>query len=215
MGQDANRAVALQTLRAFGYERKFKRRETMIARGDAGTSVAIIDSGVVRVSLFGSDGRELALALFGPGQLVGEISAIDGKERTADVVAVGNVTATILSGSDFKRLLYSDKDVSEFVCKLLCERIRSTTAYAESQALNSLAGRLTIYFINHGIEQENGSLSLPDLPSQSELARLVGGARESVNRQFRLWRDEGLLIAQGKGYVVPDPVRLQEVAMAE
>ena len=215
MSEEASRSEALGILRQLGHQRTFKRRETMIARGDPGTTVAIIDSGVVRVSLFGPDGRELALALFSAGQLVGEMSAIDGHERTADVIAVGDVNATLIPVSEFKRVAYSNPAVAEFVCRLLCDRVRSTTAYAESYALNSLAGRLSIYFVNNGIEQDDGSLSLIDLPSQSELARLVGGARESVNRQFRMWRDAGLLVLEGKGYIVPDPIRLQEEAMSE
>lgn len=209
------RKNALQVLRDHGRERNFEARQTIYARGDRGDSLAIIDSGVVRISVFGSDGRELALALLGPGDVVGEISVIDQKERAADVIAVGKVTLTMIAATEVRPLLYTSKVVTDFFYELLCERIRSANAHAESQALNSLAGRLSLYFVNHGEEQEDGSLTLPDLPSQSELARLVGVARESVNRQFRVWREAGLLTLEGNGYLVPDPVRLQEAAMTE
>lgn len=204
---------ALSVLRSWGREQKFNARQTIFARGDAGDSLAIIDSGVVRVSVFNVDGRELALALLGPGDVIGEISVIDAKERTADVIAVGRVNITLISAKDVRGLLHTDRAVTDFFFDLLCERIRSANAHAESQALNSLAGRLSIFFVNNGKEQEDGSLLLADLPSQSELARLVGGARESVNRQFRAWREQGLLCSEGEGYRVTDPVRLQEEAV--
>lgn len=145
--------------------------------------------------------------------MIGEISVIDAKERTADVIAVGRVNITLISAKDVRGLLHTDRAVTDFFFDLLCERIRSANAHAESQALNSLAGRLSIFFVNNGKEQEDGSLLLADLPSQSELARLVGGARESVNRQFRAWREQGLLCSEGEGYRVTDPVRLQEEAV--
>lgn len=206
---------ALDVLRTLGRERTYKARQTIFARGDMGDSLAIVESGVVRISLFGPDGRELALALLGVGQVIGELAAIDGLERAADVIAVGSVKVTMISASELRQVLYSNQVVSEYFFAMLCERVRSTNTYAESHALNSLAGRLSIYFVNNGFEQDDGSLALPDLPSQSELARLVGGARESVNRQFRSWRDAGLLVPTTNGYTVPDPVRLQESAMAE
>lgn len=210
-----NRAEALDIMRGFGREKSFSARQTIYGRGDSGETLAIVESGVVRISLFGTDGRELALALLGPGDVIGEISAIDGKNRAADAIAVGAVTVTVIQGSDLRHMLRTDPTVQSFFFDMLCDRIRSANAYAESHALNSLAGRLSIYFVNNGSEQEDGSIVLKNLPSQSELARLVGGARESVNRQFRSWRDAGLLIAEGSGYIVPDPVELQESAMAD
>jgi len=206
---------ALDILRSLGRERVYKARQTIFARGDMGDSLAIVESGVVRISLFGPDGRELALALLGAGQVIGELAAIDGKERAADVIAVGSVKVSMISASDLRQVLYSNQVLAEYFFAMLCERVRSTNSYAESHALNSLAGRLSIYFVNNGFEEDDGSISLPDLPSQSELARLVGGARESVNRQFRSWRDAGLLVPKDGGYTVPDPVRLQESAMAD
>lgn len=215
MQDRAKRAQALETLRHCGREKVFQARQTIFVRGDKGDSLAIVESGVVRISVFGSDGRELALALLGPGDVIGEISVIDNRDRAADVIAVGRVKVTVIPAKEARRLIYEDHDVTDFFLELLCDRIRSANAHAESQALNSLAGRLSIFFVNNGEELADGSLSLPDLPSQSELARLVGGARESVNRQFRIWRDAGLLVAEGQGFVVPDPVRLQEDAVAD
>jgi CRP/FNR family transcriptional regulator, cyclic AMP receptor protein len=213
MREHATRADALGILRRHGHERRFHARQTIFARGDDGDSLAIVETGVVRISIFGADGRELVLALLGPGEVIGEISVIDSKPRAADVIAVGQVTLTVIAAGQLRDLLYSERRVTDFFLELLCERIRSANAHAETYALNSLAGRLAIYFVNHGQEETDGTLSLPDLPSQSELARLVGVTRESVNRQFRAWKDTGLLVTEADGYVVTDPVRLQESAI--
>jgi len=211
----ATQDAALRILREHGRERRFAARQTIFARGDDGDSLAIVESGVVRISIFGSDGRELVLALLGPGDVIGEISVIDNKSRAADVIAVGNVVLTVIEAGHLRELLYSERVVTDFFFRLLCERIRSANAHAETYALNSLAGRLAIFFVNHGNEKEDGSLSLPDLPSQAELAKLVGVTRESVNRQFRAWKHTGLLVTDTTGYVVTDPVRLQESALVD
>ncbi|THH35257.1 Crp/Fnr family transcriptional regulator [Aliishimia ponticola] len=215
MRDNADRSNALQILRQHGRERKYKSRETIFARGDTGDSMAIIESGVVRICVFGPDGKEFVLALLGPGDVIGELSVIDKRERAADVIAAGRVTLTVLSAQDMRELLYSDRAVLDYFLNLLCSRVRSANASAETYALNSLAGRLVIFFMNHGQENEDGTLSLPNLPSQSEIARLVGVARESVNRQLRAWRNDGLLEPLGSGYRVTDPVKLQESALTE
>lgn len=209
----APRAEALRILRAHGHERCFSARQTIFARGDDGDSLGIVESGVVRISVFGADGRELVLALLGPGDVIGEISVIDSKTRAADVIAAGEVRLTVIEAGQLRELLYSERKVTDFFLELLCERIRSANTHAETYALNTLAGRLAIYFVNHGHEETDGTLSLPDLPSQSELAKLVGVTRESVNRQFRAWKEAGLLVTDETGYAVTDPVRLQESAI--
>lgn len=211
----SERADALRLLRKHGRERRFSPRQTIFARGDDGDSLAIVESGVVRISIFGHDGRELVLALLGPGDVIGELAVIDNQPRAADVMAVGDVALTVIEAGQLRELLYSERSVTDFFLTLLCDRIRSANAHAETYALNSLAGRLAIYFVNYGREAADGTLILPDLPSQSELAKLVGVTRESVNRQFRAWRESGLLVADDAGYTVPDPVRLQESALAE
>ncbi len=213
MRDTATRTEALRILREHGHERRFNARQTIFARGDDGDSLGIVESGVVRISIFGADGRELVLALLGPGDVIGEISVIDNKTRAADVIAAGEVTLTVVEAGQLRELLYSERTVTDFFLELLCERIRSANTHAETYALNTLAGRLAIYFVNNGHEESNGTLSLPDLPSQSELAKLVGVTRESVNRQFRAWKDTGLLVTQEDGYVVTDPLRLQESAI--
>jgi CRP/FNR family transcriptional regulator, cyclic AMP receptor protein len=215
MRELARREDALRLLRKHGRERRFSPRQTIFARGDDGDSLAIVESGVVRISIFGHDGRELVLALLGPGDVIGELAVIDNQPRAADVMAVGDVTLTVVEAGQLRELLYSERCVTDFFLHLLCDRIRSANAHAETYALNSLAGRLAIYFVNHGKENGDGSLTLPDLPSQAELAKLVGVTRESVNRQFRAWRETGLLVADDDGYAIPDPVRLQESALTE
>ena len=210
-----HRKETLNALRRLGHLQAFTAKQVIFARGDLGKSLAVIESGVARVSLVSPDGRELVFQLMAAGDIVGEIAAIDGRSRTADVVAVGKVTARIIPAEEFRGILYSDKHVASYFFALICDRLRSANNYAESHALNSLAGRLSIWFVNNGDEHEDGSLHLINPPSQTELARLVGGARESVNRQFRAWRDEGLLITDGRNHIIPDPVRLQEQAMAE
>lgn len=215
MGELEPRAEALRLLRSHGRERRFSSRQTIFARGDEGDSLAIVESGVVRISIFGADGRELVLALLGPGDVIGEMSVIDNKPRAADVIAAGEVTLTVIGAGQLRELLYSERKVTDFFLELLCERIRSANAHAETYALNSLAGRLAIYFVNHGHEEPDGTLSLPDLPSQAELAKLVGVTRESVNRQFRAWKEIGLLVSRDDRYLVPDPVRLQESAISD
>lgn len=214
MTEETTGLSGMEALRAIGRTRRFRNRQTIFSRGDPGDFLAIVESGVARISLFNPDGRELALALVGPGEMIGEIGVLDRQPRTADAIAIGAVELCVVSAAEVQELIRSRAEIASFFIALLCERLRGANLQAEGHALSTLAGRLALQLLNRGQEAPDGSLVIPALPSQSELARLVGSARESVNRQFRLWEQAGLLAPQADGFVVPDPVALQGSAAA-
>lgn len=214
MSGDPNlRHEALDTLRARGRLKRFSQRQTILGRGEPGAFLGIIESGAVRISVFNAEGRELALALLGPQDVFGEVAVLDGFDRTADAIAVGKADVTVVSAADVHSLMRQDHAVSAFFVKILCQRLRGSNAHAEAHALGSLSGRLALQLLNLGHEDENGMLIVNELPSQSELARLVGCSRESINRQFRSWEKAGKVLFGEKSLKVPDPIDFQETAV--
>lgn len=203
---------AIDLLRAVGRRQSFSARQTILHKGDEAGSLMIVEEGVVRISVSGIDGREMALALCGPGEIIGEIAVLDRGERTADAVAVRGVSATIISGSELRRLMYEEPLVLDHMVSLLCRRLRSANRHAEGHALGSLTGRLAVQLLNltdHGAQNAEGRHVIDAVPSQSELARLVGGARESVNRQLKKWQQEALIQFDGSRMVIEDAEALQ------
>lgn len=85
-------ATTWQHLTEIGRPRRYPRGATLMAEGDPGGVVYALVSGTVDIELAG--GRKIATVT--PGQLVGELSAIDGLPRSASVVAATDVDVRAL-----------------------------------------------------------------------------------------------------------------------
>ncbi|MGD0205818.1 MAG: cyclic nucleotide-binding domain-containing protein [Dehalococcoidia bacterium] len=97
------------------------RREgaVLAKQGAQGLEAIIIVEGRARVE---ADGR--ALAELGPGDIVGEMSVIDGKPRSATVIASTPMTLLILHRRDFVSLLETVPGLQRKLLVTLCERVR-------------------------------------------------------------------------------------------
>ena len=65
--------------------------EMLFARGDPGNEIYLVVEGRIRISVLSSDGRELSFAHAVPGDVFGEIAALDGSPRSADATAITSV----------------------------------------------------------------------------------------------------------------------------
>src|SRR5690554_2189391 len=90
---DASRLDVAKQMR----ETAFGAGQSIFARGDSGKEVYLVLDGRVRLSVLSSEGRELTFSHAGPGDVFGEIAALDGGLRTADATAVTPVKAMTLS----------------------------------------------------------------------------------------------------------------------
>ncbi len=70
-------AEELADLVAHGSTRDFKKGQDMIVQGDAGEHILILLSGNARISMIASNGHEIVLDYVEPGQVLGEIAALE------------------------------------------------------------------------------------------------------------------------------------------
>lgn len=85
LGKVESGTVAL--LRDAGRPRRFRTGATLFHEGDHSDWIGLIVKGRVKISCYGADGRERLVAVVGPGELLGELSAIDGEPRSATATA--------------------------------------------------------------------------------------------------------------------------------
>jgi CRP-like cAMP-binding protein len=95
----------------------------VIARqGDIGSGLFVITSGGARVVRDGSQ-----IAALGPGDFFGELSVLDGRPRTAQVVAIGPTTCLALSTWDFEAVVRDEPSVALAILRGLAGRLRDLT----------------------------------------------------------------------------------------
>ena len=178
--------------------------ETIFTMGQKGTSMMLVEQGEVRISYPASNGRSVVLSELKAGSVFGEIALLDGGERSADVIAVTNCKLLVFERRDFMEMLKGNWSLAEAVLKLICTRLRRADERMADLAFFDLPGRLAKVLISRAKPAPGGGPERVS-DSQSALAALVGGSRETVNRCLRKWEKEGLIAMEGGRISLIDP----------
>jgi CRP-like cAMP-binding protein len=186
--------------------KRYKKGETIIARGDDGDSLMILLGGMVKISNVTTDAREIILNFLGKGDVIGEIAILDGAPRTAGAFAVDDTEALVLYRRDLLPVLLASPDAMLELIKILCEKLRSASAIVEENSL-PMAARAAAGLLR--LADQHGRLAkgetLIDLKlSQRDLGSYLGLSRENVSRQLGLFRAIGMVRIEGAEIVILD-----------
>jgi CRP/FNR family cyclic AMP-dependent transcriptional regulator len=175
----------------------------IFAKGSIGSSLMAVLSGSVRIVSVSEEGRRIVFNLIHPGEIFGEIALLDGRERTADAVAVTDCELLVLNRRDFMPFLERRPDVCIKLIELLCQRMRQTSEQVEELSFLHLEGRLAKALLRLTEEHRGATSPGPAINlriTQRELGNMVGGSREHINRQLQAWQRAGI-IELGKGTI--------------
>jgi len=169
-------------------------------------------AGTVRISMPTSGGKDVILADLSAGEVLGEISVLDGSERSADAVAVTNVELLSVNRRDVLYFLSRSPEVCLRLLAHLSGMIRSSDDRMADIAFVSLAARLAKAML--GSSQPATAPNWPSRVSlsQSELARMIAASRESVNRQLSLWQNRGIVELRDGWIVLTRPDELEVIS---
>lgn len=178
--------------------RHYRKGEIVVHQGDESRSLFVVMRGKVRIYHLNPAGEETTVTILSPRQLIGEFALIDGQPRSATVQAI---TATTLLEMPSERCLHHLEHVPGFalaMCRQIVNKVRWTSAYAETIARFDTAGRLLHFLLTYNAELgealEPGKRYLLDLGlNQSDLATLVGAQRGWINHILQEWRKRGLV----------------------
>jgi CRP/FNR family transcriptional regulator/CRP/FNR family cyclic AMP-dependent transcriptional regulator len=204
--------------------RRFRRGETVFHAGDPGDALFVIERGRVKITLPADDGSEPAiLTTIGQGGFFGELALLDGAPRSATAVAVDGVYALVLRRDAFDRLVDEAPPLRHALLATLAGEIRRLTAQVQDLHFLDLPGRLARHLLReiartHDLPDDDpstlpsGEVRLPWPFTQTELAGMIGGSRQTVNRLLADFVADGLLRFEGDELVITDPVRLAAAA---
>ena len=208
-------AVDAESLFASGHRKTFPAGSTIFSEGDPGTTVILIDSGRAEISMTSFAGRKSVLAHMGPGEVLGEIAALDGGPRTADAVAASDVTGRVVTRETLMRFVADRPEVARAIIAALCGKVRNATDMYSVQSMTEgsqrLARALLRLFDKWG-EEDGDAERLAERFSQGDIGEFSGLARENVNRQIKAWVEAGILRIDGRQLVLTDRDALVELA---
>lgn len=193
-----------------------KARKTIFAQGDEADGLYVILSGCVKIATVSNTGKETVLCFMGPGEMLGEIAVLDGGVRTASAITIEETRVLNLRQASFLAFLELHPKVALHIIRVLCGRLRRTDAFVEEmttlQAGPRLARALLRLADQYGKPQAAGGVLVDIKLSQANLGAHAGLMRENVNRQLRLWEDDGLLEGKGGVIILHRPEALAEIA---
>lgn len=207
---DLLRGALLQS----GQRRRFRRGQALFLEGDRATRVFLIERGWVAVTCTASSGREIMLGLRGRGDIIGELSALDGEPRSATALALAEVEAIVAPGSALGRAL-ENAAAARSLIQVLTARLRDADRkrleFASLDTLGRIAWRLLELAERFGQQTADGIAV--DLPlSQEQLASWCGSSRESTVKALAALRSLQCISTGRRTVLIRDPEALRHHA---
>jgi CRP-like cAMP-binding protein len=207
---------ATAALRAIGTVRRFRVGQVLFHEGDPSNHVVLITAGEVKVSSAHEAGGETVLAIRRAGDLIGELSAIDDRPRSATATAITPVDAVVVPAPAFGAFLTQHPGAAVALLRTVIARLRDADAqrveFGSHQSLPRLARRLLQLAESYGRPAPDGTIHIELPVTQEELAGWVGASRESVARALRALRSTGAVTTARRAITVVDLDRLRELA---
>jgi CRP/FNR family transcriptional regulator len=201
----------LERIAQVAIPRSFPKGARVFHEGDRTDACYVIRAGEVRVTREHPDGRAIALATLGPGELVGELAMLDGGVRSASVEALTDVDLLAVSAADMKGLLERNAEITAKLVIALTKRLRETNERISRQSFQTVPSRVAGVLSQHVSEEnaEQGRDGVTIRMNQADLAQLAGTSRESVSRFLAVLERAGV-VRVGRGRVtVLEPHRLR------
>ncbi|MCA1587639.1 MAG: Crp/Fnr family transcriptional regulator [Chloroflexi bacterium] len=192
--------------------RRFRRNEVIFHQGDPGDLLQIVASGAVKIVLPSPEGEEAFIATLRPGDFFGELALLDGAPRSATATAIEPAETLDLPRATFMELLAGDPTLQHALLTALTAELRRLTGHVEELHFLDLAGRLAMRLVRlarDADESAEGRVELDWPYTQSDLASMIGGTRQSVNKLLSGMVHDGLLSIEHDMLVINDIGRLE------
>ncbi|MCZ6859969.1 MAG: Crp/Fnr family transcriptional regulator [Alphaproteobacteria bacterium] len=193
--------------------REFTRDEQIIDRDSDTGDVFFVVRGKVRVVNYSYTGREVSYDDLGAGGVFGELSAIDGAPRSANVVALNNTTVAAMSPEQFRQSLAENPEFALSVMIRLVEIIRGSTD--RIMDLSTLGAYSRVYAEILRLARENAgddnSSTIRPVPVHSDVASRAGTTRETVARALSDLSRKGIAKREDDALLVSDINQLEEI----
>jgi CRP/FNR family transcriptional regulator, cyclic AMP receptor protein len=200
--------TARREIVSYATRRTFAAGDSICRLDDHSHSMMAVVVGAVRISLPTIRGREVILADLRSGEVFGEIALLDGKPRSANARALTNCELMVLERRDVLPFLERNPAACMKLMEILCGRIRRSDERMSEIAFFNLPLRLAKTLLRY---RSRGGNAMKISLSQSELAEMVGGTREKVNRCLRDWQRRGIIELSHGWTIIRRPEALREL----
>lgn len=201
--------AALQALLQVGYLQTLAAGEQLFAETMPSVGLIVVVEGRLKESKLDVRGRELILALHGPGSSVAELPLFDGGNHPTQASAISENTRVFrVARPAFESLLAAYPALAHSALRSLAIQQRKLLEMLKAQALHTVRARLAAYLLHSADE----TITFPLRETNESIAAQVGTVREVISRTLHQLSDLGLIQLQGRTVVVLDRAELEKIA---
>jgi CRP-like cAMP-binding protein len=193
--------------------RNFDVEQSIISRAAPDRDLYFIVSGRVRVTTYSAAGRQVTFRDFGPGEHFGEVAAIDGLARSADVVGLEGGLLASLPPAALGRLLREEPALAERLLRDFATLVRRLSARVIDLSTLGVHQRLHAELLRLARDAgvKGNRARIEPAPKHADLASQVSTYREQITRELSVLAKAKVLGKDGRALVVLDVARLQKM----
>src|SRR4051812_29320025 len=190
-----------------------KRNDYVIRRDGTDRDVYFVIAGLVRVAASAGRGRRIIFRDVAAGDMFGEHSAIDGRSRFADVLAVRESLLASMPPEVFRAILANHASVRERLLRRLTGTVRELANRLVELGAQRVQSRVWTELARLARETgaTNNMARIERAPTHNEIASRVGTSREEVTREFSRLARQGVLERQGRSLLLRDVAALEQL----
>jgi CRP-like cAMP-binding protein len=185
----------------------YKKDNMILIEEEIGSTMFIILDGRVKISRISDDGREVILSILSEGDFFGEMSILDGQNRSANVVTLEDSRIMVIRREDFLQMLHDYPQIAINLLKELAGRLRRSDAQIKSLSLQNATGKVASTLLRIADDSGKihlGQVEIPRLPPQQDLANMAGTSRETISRVLKALTKQGYLKKEGSRLIIKD-----------
>lgn len=185
----------------------YKKDNMILIEEEIGSTMFIILDGRVKISRISDDGREVILSILSEGDFFGEMSILDGQNRSANVVTLDDSKIMVIRREDFLQMLHDYPQIAINLLKELAQRLRRSDAQIKSLSLQNATGKVASTLLRIADDSGKihlGQVEIPRLPPQQDLANMAGTSRETISRVLKALAKQGYLKKEGSRLIIMD-----------
>ena len=197
----------LSTLQKMCKPRKYLKNSMIILEEEYGDLVFVVQSGTIKITRVNDEGKEVILALLGPGEIFGELAILDGEARSANALAQENCQLWAINKEDFLDILKHNFTVSYNLMCELAKRLRKSDQQIEALSLSDAEHRIGVSLLNLAEDMgviRKGKVTIQNLPFQQDIANMAGTSRETVSRVLKILENKSMISKEGHTLTIPD-----------
>ncbi len=192
--------------------RTYDKGQLIFFEGDAGDSMYVVADGSVKLFLNSLQGDEIVLVTVQPAETFGELAVLDGAPRSASAAALEPTTLIAITRTALLDVMSDHRELGERVLSSIGGLLRRLTEQTADLVFLDLPGRVAKLLARIATERgrdENGDIVVDLGVTQSDLARMVGGSRQSVNQALKDLERTGAISLDGSSVRIHHLERLR------